>query len=60
MAVKKIPGPKGGYRATYGGKTRLFKTKKAAEDWAKTFNVASRKSKPRPKRAGPGRRRYTV
>ena len=56
MAVTKV---KNGYQATYGGKTRLFRTKKAADDWAKTFNVASRKGKPRPKKGG-GRRRYTV
>ena len=54
MAVTKVAK---GYQATYGGKTRLFKTKKAAEDWAKTFKVASRKGKPKPKRGG-GRKRY--
>jgi len=53
MAVTKVAN---GYQATYGGKTRLFKTKKSAEDWAKTHNVASRKGKPRPKKGG-GKRR---
>jgi len=54
MAVTKVAN---GYQATYEGKTRLFRTKKAAEDWAKTFKVASRKGKPKPKRGG-GRKRY--
>ena len=37
MPVKKMPGPKGGYRATYGGKTRNFKTRNAAEKWAMQY-----------------------
>ena len=31
MPIKKKPGPKGGFVATYGGKSRTFKTRAAAE-----------------------------
>ena len=37
-----MPGPKGGYQATYGGVTRNFKKRDAAEKWA--LNYARRQS----------------
>ena len=40
MPIKKKPGPKGGFVATYGGKSRTFKTRVAAEKWASQFEVA--------------------
>ena len=42
MPITKMPGTKGGYRATYGGVTRNFKTRAAAEKWA--LNYARRQS----------------
>ena len=42
MPITKMPGTKGGFRATYGGKTRNFKTRNAAEKWA--LNYARRQS----------------
>ena len=40
MPIKKKPGPRGGFVATYGGKSRTFKTRAAAEKWASQFEVA--------------------
>ena len=37
MPITKMPGTKGGFRATYGGKTRNFKTRNAAEKWAMQY-----------------------
>ena len=37
MPITKMPGTKGGYRATYGGVTRNFKTRAAAEKWAAKY-----------------------
>ena len=37
MPIKKKPGPKGGFTATYGGVTRNFKTRPPAEKWALQF-----------------------
>ena len=39
MPITKMPGTKGGYRATYGGVTRNFKTRAAAEKWATKYKV---------------------
>ena len=39
MPITKMPGTKGGYRATYGGVTRNFKTRNAAEKWATKYKV---------------------
>ena len=39
MPITKMPGTKGGYRATYGGVTRNFKTRAAAEKWAAKYKV---------------------
>jgi hypothetical protein len=50
MPIKKNPGPKGGFVATYGGKKRIFKTKSEAEKWADTFIM-----KKLPKRAARAR-----
>ena len=37
MPITKMPGTKGGYRATYGGVTRNFKTRAAAEKGAAKY-----------------------
>ena len=37
MPITTMPGTKGGYRATYGGVTRNFKTRAAAEKWAAKY-----------------------
>ena len=39
MPITKMPGTKGGYRATYGGVTRNFKTRNAAEKLATKYKV---------------------
>jgi len=54
MPIKKIPGPKGGYRATYGGVTRNFATRAAAEKWASKYKSPRVGAGPR-RGAGPGR-----
>ena len=62
MPIKKKPGPKGGFVATYGGKTRTFKTRAAAEKWASQFDTAhigrGRKGRKSPT-PGRGRKRMT-
>ena len=45
MPVKKMPGPKGGYRATYGGVTRNFKTRNSAEKWAEKYKMGQKVKK---------------
>lgn len=42
MPITKMPGTKGGYRATYGGVTRNFKTRAAAEKWAAKYKNPKR------------------
>ena len=66
MPIKKKPGPKGGFVATYGGKSRTFKTRAAAEKWASQFDIAhigrgrkGRKS-PTPGRGRKGMTDYNV
>ena len=38
MPIRKSP--KGHFIATYGGKTKTFKTRAAAEKWASQFDIA--------------------
>jgi len=45
MPIRKMPGPKGGYRATYGGVTRNFKTRAAAEKWSALKNINKKAQK---------------
>ena len=45
MPIRKKPGPKGGFVATYGGVTRNFKTRDAAEKWAKKYKNPKRTSR---------------
>ena len=42
MPITKMPGTKGGYRATYGGVTKTFKTRAAAEKWAAKYKNPKR------------------
>ena len=49
-----MPGTKGGYRATYGGVTRNFKTRAAAEQWAAKYKRPKVGAAPR-RGAGPRR-----
>ena len=54
MPVKKMPGPKGGFTATYGGVTRNFPTRAAAEKWATNYKNPKVGAAPR-RGAGPRR-----
>ena len=54
MPITKMPGTKGGYRATYGGVTRNFKTRNAAEKWAAKYKRPKVGAAPR-RGAGPRR-----
>ena len=54
MPITKMPGTKGGYRATYGGVTRNFKTRAAAEKWAAKYKRPKVGASPR-RGAGPRR-----
>ena len=61
MPVKKMPGPKGGYQATYGGVTRNFSTRAAAEKWATKYkrpNVGTPRRGAGPRRTGRTSRAY--
>lgn len=62
MPVKKMPGPKGGYQATYGGVTRNFKKRDAAEKWAEQYKRPKVGAAPRrgagPRRTGRTSRAY--
>ena len=49
MPIKKNPGPKGGFVAKYGGETRTFKTRAAAEKWADKYKYKSSPAKPTPR-----------
>jgi len=59
MPIKKKPGPKGGFVATYGGKSRTFKTRAAAEKWAAQYKTPVETAKwkaRRPRTRGKSRR----